>query len=204
MNVTNFFILLFAYLLGSINSAIIVCYIFRLPSPRSIGSGNPGTTNVLRIGGKIPAAITLIFDILKGLIPVIVAKEITHNDLLIAFVSLYAIIGHIFPIFFDFKGGKGVATLIGALFGFWWVSGLIFIVIWLIIATITRYSSLSAIVATIVASISIFFVDNDFIITIPFLIIAIIILVKHKDNIKRLINKQEDKIGGKKTKGNLD
>ena len=204
MNVTNFFILLFAYLLGSINSAIIVCYIFKLPSPRSIGSGNPGTTNVLRIGGKIPAAITLIFDILKGLIPVIIAKEITHNDLLIAFVSLYAIIGHIFPIFFDFKGGKGVATLIGALFGFWWVSGLVFIVIWLIIATITRYSSLSAIVATIVASISIFFVDNDFIITIPFLIIAIIILVKHKDNIKRLINKQEDKIGGKKTKGNLD
>ncbi|MGQ4006140.1 glycerol-3-phosphate 1-O-acyltransferase PlsY [Francisellaceae bacterium CB300] len=196
MNFLNFSLLIFAYLLGSINSAIIVCYIFRLPSPRSIGSGNPGTTNVLRIGGKVPAAITLAFDILKGLAPVIIARMLTDNEFIIACTALYAILGHVFPIFFGFKGGKGVATLIGTLFGFWWVLGLIFVVTWLIVAVITRYSSLSALVATVVASVSVIFTVNLQVAT-SFLIIAILILVKHKGNIQRLISGQESKIGDK-------
>lgn len=196
MNYLNFSLLIFAYLLGSINSAIIVCYIFRLPSPRSIGSGNPGTTNVLRIGGKVPAAITLAFDILKGLAPVIIARMLTDNEFIIACTALYAILGHVFPIFFGFKGGKGVATLIGTLFGFWWVLGLIFVVTWLIVAMISRYSSLSALVATVVASVSVIFTAN-LQVAIPFLIIAILILVKHKGNIQRLISGQESKIGDK-------
>ncbi|MGQ4001614.1 glycerol-3-phosphate 1-O-acyltransferase PlsY [Francisellaceae bacterium CB299] len=196
MNYLNFSLLIFAYLLGSINSAIIVCYIFRLPSPRNIGSGNPGTTNVLRIGGKVPAAITLAFDILKGLAPVIIARMLTDNEFIIACTALYAILGHVFPIFFGFKGGKGVATLIGTLFGFWWVLGLIFVVTWLIVAMISRYSSLSALVATVVASVSVIFTAN-LQVAIPFLIIAILILVKHKGNIQRLISGQESKIGDK-------
>jgi glycerol-3-phosphate acyltransferase PlsY len=196
MNYLNFSLLIFAYLLGSINSAIIVCYIFRLPSPRSIGSGNPGTTNVLRIGGKVPAVITLAFDILKGLAPVIIARMLTDNELIIACTALYAILGHVFPIFFGFKGGKGVATLIGTLFGFWWALGLIFVVTWFVVAMISRYSSLSALVATVVASVSVIFTANIQIAA-PFLIIAVMILVKHKGNIQRLINGQESKIGDK-------
>ena len=196
MNYLNFSLLISAYLLGSINSAIIVCYIFRLPSPRSIGSGNPGTTNVLRIGGKVPAIITLMFDIFKGLAPVIVARMLTDNEFLIACTALYAILGHVFPIFFGFKGGKGVATLIGTLFGFWWALGLIFVVTWLIVAIITRYSSLAALVASVVASVSVIFVANLQVAT-PFLIIAVTILIKHKGNIQRLVSGQESKIGDK-------
>jgi len=196
MDYLNFSLLIFAYLLGSINSAIIVCYIFRLPSPRSIGSGNPGTTNVLRIGGKVPAAITLLFDILKGLAPLLIARMLTDNEFIIACTALYAILGHVFPIFFGFKGGKGVATLIGTLFGFWWALGLIFVVTWFIVAVITRYSSLSALVATVVASVSVAFVAN-LQVAAPFLIIAAMILAKHKGNIQRLISGQESKIGDK-------
>jgi glycerol-3-phosphate acyltransferase PlsY len=196
MNYLNFSLLISAYLLGSINSAIIVCYTFRLPSPRSIGSGNPGTTNVLRIGGKVPAVITLAFDILKGLAPVIIARMLTDNELIIACTALYAILGHVFPIFFGFKGGKGVATLIGTLFGFWWALGLIFVVTWFVVAMISRYSSLSALVATVVASVSVIFTAN-LQVAVPFLIIAVMILVKHKGNIQRLINGQESKIGDK-------
>ena len=199
MDYLNFSLLIFAYLLGSINSAIIVCYIFRLPSPRSIGSGNPGTTNVLRIGGKVPAAITLLFDILKGLAPVIIARMLTDNDFIIACTALYAILGHVFPIFFGFKGGKGVATLIGTLFGFWWVLGFIFVVTWFIVAIITRYSSLSALVATVVTSLSVIFEVNSRVAA-PFLIITMMILIKHKGNVQRLISGQESKIGDK-TKG---
>ena len=196
MNFLNFSILIFAYLLGSINSAIIVCYIFRLRSPRSIGSGNPGTTNVLRIGGKVPAAITLIFDILKGLVPVVIAKVLTDNEFITACTALYAIFGHIFPIFFGFKGGKGVATLIGTLFGFSWILGLIFMITWLCVAVVTRYSSLSALLATVIASFSVVF-TSDLQIAAPFLLIAIVILVKHRVNIQRLISGQESKIGDK-------
>lgn len=196
MDFLNFSILIFAYLLGSINSAIIVCYVFRLPSPRSVGSGNPGTTNVLRIGGKVPAIITLVFDILKGLVPVVVAKVLTGNEFIVACTALYAILGHVFPIFFGFKGGKGVATLIGTLFGFSLILGLIFVVTWVVVAVITRYSSLSALVATVIASFSVIF-TSDFVTATPFLIIAIIVLVKHTSNIQRLISGQESKIGDK-------
>lgn len=202
MNFLNFSILIFAYLLGSINSAIIVCYIFRLPSPRSVGSGNPGTTNVLRIGGKVPAAITLILDILKGLAPVVIAKVLTGNEFITACTALYAILGHVFPIFFGFKGGKGVATLIGALFGFSWLLGLIFVITWILVAVITRYSSLSALVGTIVASFSVIFTSN-LQVAAPFLVIAIMILIKHRGNIQRLISGQESKIGDK-AKANND
>ncbi len=196
MSFLNFSVLIFAYLLGSINSAIIVCYIFRLPSARSVGSGNPGTTNVLRIGGKVPAIITLAFDILKGLVPVVIAKVLTGSEFITACTALYAILGHVFPIFFGFKGGKGVATLIGTLFGFSWILGFIFVITWVCVAVITRYSSLSALLATVIASFSVIF-TSDFKTAAPFLIIAIIILIKHKGNIQRLISGQDSKIGDK-------
>ena len=199
MNLLNLGLLIFAYILGSINSAIIICYLFRLPSPRTIGSGNPGTTNVLRIGGKFPAILTLLFDLLKGVIPVVIAKLFCSNEIIVPCVALWAIIGHIFPIFFGFKGGKGVATFIGTLIAFNWILSVIFVITWLLTAKITKYSSLSALVATIVASTSIIPL-TDLSHSIPFLIIAIIIIIKHKSNIKKLINRTESKIGDKAKK----
>ena len=199
MNFETLGILFFAYIMGSINSAILICWAFRLPSPRSVGSGNPGTTNVLRIGGKVPAALTLLFDLLKGLIPVVIAKALGANEFIVAFTALYAVLGHVFPVFFGFKGGKGVATLIGVLFGFCWIIGLIFVLTWFIVAAITRYSSLSALVATVVASCSVIFFVSLKVAT-PFLVIATIVLIKHKDNIKRLLNGEESKIGDKAKK----
>ncbi|TNF65313.1 MAG: glycerol-3-phosphate 1-O-acyltransferase [Gammaproteobacteria bacterium] len=185
-----------AYLLGSINMAILICMLFRLPSPRTIGSGNPGATNVLRLGGKLPAALTLLGDVLKGLIPVIIAKYLQLTFFEISLIGLLSIIGHIWPVFFKFKGGKGVATFIGVTFAFSWVIGICFVITWLIIALISRYSSLAALIATIEVPFIVFFLYG-FKPMVVFSIIAIIILLKHHGNIKRLLKGSESKIGQK-------
>lgn len=189
--------LIISYLFGSINSAIIICKLFALPSPRSVGSGNPGATNVLRLGGKKAAAITLLSDVIKGLIPVLIAHLLQLSSVEIGYVALAAVIGHIFPLFFGFKGGKGVATLIGVILGFYWLIGVIFLIAWLICAAISRYSSLSALIATVVSVTCIIFL-YDFRTALPFLIIAMIVIIRHHENIKRLINGSESKIGQKK------
>ncbi len=168
-----------------------------LPSPRSIGSGNPGATNVLRLGGKKAAAITLLGDALKGLIPVLIAHALHLSATEIGYIALLAVIGHIFPVFFGFKGGKGVATLIGVILGFYWLIGIIFLATWLICALITKYSSLSALIATIVSAACVIFIFS-FNTALPFIIIAIIVILRHHENIKRLINGSESKIGQKK------
>ncbi|WP_192483142.1 MULTISPECIES: glycerol-3-phosphate 1-O-acyltransferase PlsY [Cysteiniphilum] len=189
--------LIIGYLFGSINSAIITCKLMGLPSPRSIGSGNPGATNVLRLGGKKAAAITLLGDALKGLIPVLIAHALYLSATETGYIALLAVIGHIFPVFFGFKGGKGVATLIGVILGFYWLIGIIFLATWLICALITKYSSLSALIATIVSAICVIFIFN-FNTALPFIIIAVIVILRHHENIKRLINGSESKIGQKK------
>lgn len=189
--------LIIGYLFGSINSAIITCKLMGLPSPRSIGSGNPGATNVLRLGGKKAAAITLLGDALKGLIPVLIAHALHLSATEIGYIALLAVIGHIFPVFFGFKGGKGVATLIGVILGFYWLIGIIFLATWLICALITKYSSLSALIATIVSAACVIFIFS-FNTALPFIIIAIIVILRHHENIKRLINGSESKIGQKK------
>ena len=191
------FMLILAYLLGSINSAIITCKLLQLPSPRSIGSGNPGATNVLRLGGKKAAAFTLIGDALKGFVPALLAHFLGLSQIGIAYIALAAVIGHIAPLFFGFKGGKGVATLIGVMFGFYWLIGIIFVITWLLCALITRYSSLSALLATVLSSISIILIIN-FSTAVPFLMMAIIVIFRHHENIKRLCCGQESKIGQKK------
>ena len=191
--------LIIGYLFGSINSAILTCYALRLPSPRSIGSGNPGATNVLRLGGKKAAAITLIGDALKGFIPVMIAHTLGLTNLEIGYVALLAVLGHIFPIFFGFKGGKGVATLIGVMLGFYWLVGIIFLIIWLLCALITKYSSLSALIATLISALSTILLFN-ITTAIPFLIMAIIIILRHSQNIQRLIQGTESKIGQKSKK----
>ena len=188
--------LIIAYLCGSINSAIITCFFLGLPSPRSVGSGNPGATNVLRVGGKLAALITLTGDALKGFIPVIIAHFIGLNHTEVAYIALAGVLGHIFPLFFAFKGGKGVATLIGVMFGFDWPIGLIFIGLWLIFALVTGYSSLSALIASVIAAVSVIFMVS-FASAMPFLIIAAFVILRHRQNIVKLLNGTESKIGQK-------
>ncbi|HFQ92142.1 MAG TPA: glycerol-3-phosphate 1-O-acyltransferase, partial [Chromatiales bacterium] len=144
-------LVLLAYLLGSLSSAIIMCRIFSLPDPRSQGSGNPGATNVLRFGGKKIAIMVLTGDILKGLIPVLVATYAGLTSAGIAVVGVAAFLGHLYPVFFGFQGGKGVATALGVLLGMSWLLGLAMIAVWVVMAMIFRISSLAAITAAICA-----------------------------------------------------
>lgn len=189
-------LLVLAYLLGSIPSAIIVCRIMRLPDPRTLGSQNPGTTNVLRIGGKQAAIATLIGDMLKGAIPVVIAYLTGFGTALAAWVLLMAFLGHVFPVFARFQGGKGVATLLGGLLGLSWMIGLAVILTWVVIAFVTRYSSLAAIVGAIMTPVyAMWFAPR--LTWLPLLIITILLLWRHKPNITRLISGTESKIGGK-------
>ncbi len=189
--------IILSYLCGSISSAILVCKAAGLPDPRTQGSGNPGATNVLRVGGKGLAAIVLLLDALKGLIPVVLAKLFISNELALGFVAFAAVLGHMYPVFFKFQGGKGVATYIGVLFGVHWTLGLVFLVTWLVVAAIFRYSSLAALVATVAAPFSAFWLVGSYYFA-PLLLAAALVLYRHQGNIARLMNRTEPKIGKKK------
>lgn len=187
---------LIAYLFGSISSAIIVCKIMRLPDPRTQGSKNPGATNVLRIGGKVPAIITLAGDVLKGVIPVLVAKWIGLSSLGLALVTFAAFFGHLFPIFFRFQGGKGVATLFGCMFALNLEIGLAMGVTWLIVAFLFRYSSLASLITAILAPFYTWYFTN-WDCTIAVCCMSILLILRHHSNIKKLIAGKESKIGKK-------
>lgn len=188
--------ILIAYLFGSISSAIITCKIFGLPDPRSQGSGNPGATNVLRIGGKKAGIVTLLGDILKGVIPVLLAKWIGIHSLGLALVALAAFIGHLYPLFFRFQGGKGVATFFGCLIALSWPVGLTIIVTWLIVAILFRYSSLAALIAALTAPFYTWYFTN-WSYTIVICIISILLIYRHHNNIRKLLAGTESKIGKK-------
>ncbi len=186
--------LIIAYLFGSISSAIVICKLFRLPDPRQGGSGNPGATNVLRLSGKMPAALTLIGDVAKGTIPVVAAAAITQDSTAIAAAALGAFIGHLYPVFFGFAGGKGVATAIGAYLGLGLSVCAGVIAVWLVTALLSRYSSLSSLLAMMSAPVFLWALDAS----IPLIAAAVIIFLfsvyKHKSNIQRLITGEESKI----------
>ena len=183
-----------AYLLGSVSAAIIVCKMLGLSDPRTGGSGNPGTTNVMRLYGKKAAFLTLVGDIFKGIIPVLLAKVIVNSEFIIAMCGLAAFLGHIFPIYFKFKGGKGVATLIGILFATHWLLGVSYIITWILTALIFRYSSLAALIAALPIPIYSYFIEHNTQYTISFAVITIILFWRHKPNIYSLLNGKEDKI----------
>ena len=145
-------LIVLAYLFGSVSTAIIVCKVMGLPDPRSQGSNNPGATNVLRIGGKKAAAITLFGDALKGVIPVFIAKFTASNDAALALVGMAAFLGHLYPIFFQFKGGKGVATAFGVLATISWPTGLCLLASWLLIAKVFKISSLAALITACIST----------------------------------------------------
>lgn len=190
-----------AYLLGSISSAIVIARLLGLPDPREQGSGNPGATNMLRIGGKKAAGFTLAGDLLKGLIPVLIGHsfELPLNALVL--IGFSAFIGHLYPIFFQFKGGKGVATYLGMALGLHWSLGLATAATWLFVAKILRISSLSALIATALAPLYAFYLipyftgESDSTLLVSLLAAQTLILFwRHRSNIQNLLNGAEGKI----------
>ncbi|MBA2651303.1 MAG: glycerol-3-phosphate 1-O-acyltransferase PlsY, partial [Tatlockia sp.] len=182
------------YLLGSICSAIVVSRLFSLPDPRTEGSMNPGATNVLRLAGKKYAIIVLLGDMLKGLIPVLIAKALGAGPIIASFTCLAAVLGHMYPIFFGFRGGKGVATAIGALLGLNLILGVMVIATWLIVANFTRYSSLASLISIVLSPIYSLFTINRLELLTPLSLIALFIVYQHRNNITRLIDGDEPKI----------
>lgn len=183
------------YVLGSISSAIVVARVMGLPDPRTVGSGNPGATNVLRHGGKKAAAITLVGDILKGVIPVLLARSITSDPQVIAFTALAAFLGHLYPVFFGFKGGKGVATAFGALVAMSGWVGLALVGTWLVMAAISRISSLSALSAAALAPLYAWLLLPSVVYFYVTLLMSALLVWRHRSNIRKLMAGTEDRIG---------
>ena len=183
----------FGYLLGSIPFGLILTRVAGAPDVRTIGSGNIGATNVLRTGRKGLAAATLVCDMLKGTAAVLAtAYYAGHEAALVA--GLGAFLGHLFPVWLKFKGGKGVATYIGLLLGLYWPSALIFCAVWLAVAGLSRYSSLSALIASAMTPLGLWFLDQPDA-AVLFLALTVMLWIKHRANIARLLNGTEGKIG---------
>jgi len=187
-----------AYLAGSVSSAVIVCRLMGLPDPRTSGSKNPGATNVLRLGGKkkgkLAAGLTLLGDILKGFIPIFIAQLITENSLTIALVGLAAFLGHLYPVFFGFKGGKGVATAAGVLFAISSFVSLMLLAIWLVAAFASNYSSLAALITAALLPVLVLMFIGQLPIILLALAITGLLFWRHRENIARLRKGEESKI----------
>lgn len=191
--------IILAYLCGSISSAILVCRLAGLPDPRQSGSHNPGATNVLRTGGKGAAAVVLVFDILKGMLPVWAAWGLGVPPFWLGIVAIAACLGHIWPVFFGFRGGKGVATALGAIAPIGWDLTGVMTGTWLLTVLLSGYSSLGAIVSALIAPFYVWWFKPQF--TFPVAMLSCLILMRHHDNIQRLWRGQETKIWKKLKKG---
>lgn len=192
------FIILFvtlAYLIGSFSTAIVTCKIMGIKDPRQTGSNNPGATNVLRHGGKKAAIITLLGDMLKGFVPVLLVSQFQSDTLTIALVGLFALLGHIFPVYYGFKGGKGVATYYGAVLGMSWLVGLIALIIWLTMAALVRISSLSALVSIFLTPLILWHFSQSAELSIVVAVMSMLVFWRHKTNIQSLVQGSEEKIG---------
>lgn len=197
MPIVDIVVIIVAYLMGSVSAAIIVCRIMGLPDPRTLGSKNPGATNVLRIGGKRAAAITLFGDLLKGFIPVMAAywllEDITH----LSWVAMAAFLGHLYPIFFHFKGGKGVATAMGVMLAMVWPVALIALAIWLFMAKVWKLSSLAALTAAVCSPVVAWLlaVPNNQLVMLT--VMSLLLLWRHQSNIRNILSGTEDAIAAK-------
>jgi len=189
-----------AYLLGSISSAILVCRLMGLPDPRTQGSNNPGATNVLRIGGRKAAGITLFGDMLKGLLPMLVAHLLQVSPLVFALMGMAAFLGHLYPIFFGFQGGKGVATALGVQFGLHWVIGGLVGLIWLFMAKVLNISSLAALISMALAPLIVWLVlpytdiGPSLELVVMQILLSLILFWRHRSNIHNLLSGAEGKI----------
>jgi glycerol-3-phosphate acyltransferase PlsY len=183
-----------AYLLGSLSSAIIVCRLMGLPDPRTEGSNNPGATNVLRIGGKKAAALTLAGDSLKGVIPMVACHLLDVPVLVFALAGLAVFLGHLYPVFFGFQGGKGVATALGVQFGLYWPIGATVGLVWLLMAKVVKISSLSALVAMGVAPLAVWYFWPAAELVAMQLVTSAILFWRHRSNIRNLLSGTEGRI----------
>lgn len=195
---TESLLIIVAYALGSLSSAVLVCRGMGLPDPRREGSGNPGATNVLRFGGKKAAALVFAGDALKGLIPVLLAKALAQPPAVIAAVGLAAFAGHLFPVFFRFEGGKGVATALGVWLGIHPAVGLSLLLVWLITAVVFRISSLAAIVSALSAPPLALWLAGIPPYVFTAALMTALLLWRHKGNIRNLFNGTEPRIGAKR------
>lgn len=192
--ILDFVIVICAYLLGSISSAILVCRVMGLPDPRTQGSNNPGATNVLRFGGKKAAAVTLLGDSLKGVIPMLIAHGFERGELTLAATGMAAFLGHLYPVFFGFRGGKGVATALGVQFGLHWMIGASVAAVWLFVAKVLNISSLAALVSMTLAPLFVWLVWPS-----PALLgmqvgMSAILIWRHRSNICMLLSGSEGRI----------
>lgn len=184
MSALALLMIVFAYLLGSVSSAVLICKAFRLDDPRLRGSGNPGTTNVYRLGGPIPAGLTLFADVLKGMIPVWAAYYLDLHPIVLGLVAIAACLGHIYPLYFKFQGGKAVATALGAMFPVASEMAILLIVTWLVVFWASRVSSLAALITVALSPVYAWFIKPQY--TIPALMLAALIIWRHRTNIVRL------------------
>jgi glycerol-3-phosphate acyltransferase PlsY len=190
-------LVVFAYLVGSVASAVLVCRVMGLPDPRRQGSRNPGATNVLRLGGKTAAALTLAGDVLKGLLPVLAARFLSDSPVTAAGATLAAFLGHLYPLYFGFRGGKGVATAFGAVAGLAWPVALAMGAVWVSVAAISRYSSLASMSAAVCAPLVAAVITLRPAIVVSLALMAVLILWRHRANIARLRGGTEARIGQK-------
>ena len=190
-----------AYLLGSLSFAVIVSKAMRLDDPRSYGSGNPGATNVLRSGNKVAAILTLLLDALKGVVAVLMARALSERfgfaEATIALAGVAAFLGHLYPVFFRFQGGKGVATAAGVLLALNGWLGLASLGTWLVIAIATRYSSLAALVTALLAPVYTWWLVGDPQVVLLVAVMSVLLVWRHRSNISKLLNGTESKLGGK-------
>ena len=200
MGIVDILVVVLAYLLGSLSFAVIVSKAMGMADPRSYGSGNPGATNVLRRKKKKAAILTLLGDALKGLVAVVIAKcllDAGHiTEATVAWVSVAVLVGHMWPVFFGFKGGKGVATAVGVLFALSWPVALICTIVWLIMAFGLKISSVAALVATVLSPVLAWYFIDEASWCWAVLVIAVLVLYRHKSNIQNLLSGKETKIGG--------
>ena len=197
----NALLVLMAYLIGSISFAVLVSKVMGLPDPHSYGSGNPGATNVLRTGSKAAAILTLLGDAAKGYIAVLLARALIGVDIdswVLPAVAVAAFVGHLFPVFHGFKGGKGVATALGILLAINWVLGLTTLSTWLIVAVFLRYSSLAALISALFAPVYFAFLFGIQPMAGAIVVMSALLIWRHQSNIKNLLNGTEGRLGSKK------
>jgi glycerol-3-phosphate acyltransferase PlsY len=190
----SYLIIIAAYLMGSLSTAIITCKLMGLPDPRTQGSNNPGATNVLRLGGKKAAAITLLGDALKGVIPVLIGQWMAASPQTLALIALAAFLGHLYPVFFGFRGGKGVATAFGAFVALAWPVGLALLATWLLVAKVFKISSLSALIAASLSPLYMWLLAPELEFIMVSIAIALLLIWRHRSNIQNLLRGTEGKI----------
>ncbi len=201
LSIFNALVILGAYLIGSVSFAVVVSKAMRLPDPHSYGSGNPGATNVLRTGNKLAAILTLLGDAAKGYVAVVIARVLIGVEIeswVLPAVAAAVFVGHLFPVFHGFKGGKGVATALGILLAIDWVLGLTTLSTWLIVAVFLRYSSLAALVSAVFAPIYFIFLFGVQPMAIAIAVMSALLIWRHKANIQKLLRGEEGRIGSKK------